>query len=59
VVPLFERMSGGGAGFDVVEVGVGAGVCMIEELKYVSRSRLNLGLSHEPLGVGRPACYSG
>jgi hypothetical protein len=44
---------------DVVEVGVGAGVCMIEELKYVSRSRLNLGLSHEPLGVGRPACYSG
>jgi hypothetical protein len=31
VVPLFERMSGGGAGFDVVKVGVGAGVCMIED----------------------------
>jgi hypothetical protein len=28
---LFERMSGGGAGFDVVKVGVGAGVCMIED----------------------------
>jgi hypothetical protein len=30
---LFERMSGGGAGFDVMEVWVGAGVCMIGDEK--------------------------